>query len=184
MSLNIHKKIKVLLVGGGTGGHIYPGVALAKELIARENIECMMVITSKTTDKQILESECIPYKMLPIKGMNWEFSIKMIADLYRFVLSFLRAWQIISSYTPDMIIGLGAYVSFPVISLGRIKGITTFIHEQNLMPGKANLILGKWVDGSDLMAIPYYARSNRFKEAGRPPRGRGPLISSVWLKDQ
>jgi UDP-N-acetylglucosamine--N-acetylmuramyl-(pentapeptide) pyrophosphoryl-undecaprenol N-acetylglucosamine transferase len=147
MFLNIHREIKVLLAGGGTGGHIYPGVALAKELMTRENIECLMVITSKDTDKEILKSEHIPYRSLPIKGMNRGLSMKTVADLYRFFFSFIKAWRIISSYTPDIIIGLGAYVSFPVISLGRIKGITTFIHEQNLLPGKANLFLGKWVDG-------------------------------------
>jgi UDP-N-acetylglucosamine--N-acetylmuramyl-(pentapeptide) pyrophosphoryl-undecaprenol N-acetylglucosamine transferase len=172
MSLNTHKKIKVLLAGGGTGGHIYPGVALAKELMTRENIECLMVITSKATDKQIVKSECIPYKSLPIRGMNWKFSVKTIVDLYRFALSFIRAWRIITSYTPDMIIGLGAYVSFPIISIGRIKGVTTFIHEQNLLPGKANLLLGKWVDGifTSFPQTERFFSQNKLKMLGNPLR--------------
>ncbi|MGA1842148.1 MAG: undecaprenyldiphospho-muramoylpentapeptide beta-N-acetylglucosaminyltransferase [bacterium] len=172
MSLNTHKRIKVLLAGGGTGGHIFPGVALAKEMMKRENTECLMVITSKSSDKQIVERELIPYKTLPVRGMSRGLSLKTVSNLYRFGLSFIRAWQIITSYAPDIIIGMGAYVAFPIVSLGRIKGVTTFIHEQNLLPGKANQFLSKWVDGifTSFPQTERFFSNNKLKMLGNPLR--------------
>ncbi|MGA1865331.1 MAG: UDP-N-acetylglucosamine--N-acetylmuramyl-(pentapeptide) pyrophosphoryl-undecaprenol N-acetylglucosamine transferase, partial [bacterium] len=89
-----------------------------------------------------------------------------------FGLSFIRAWQIITSYAPDIIIGMGAYVAFPIVSLGRIKGVTTFIHEQNLLPGKANQFLGKWVDGvfTSFPQTKKFFANNKLKMLGNPLR--------------
>lgn len=137
------------MAGGGTGGHIYPGVALAREFLKRKDkdIECLMVVTARLSDKFILQNESLPYKTLPMQSMSLSLSIRSIADLYRFALSLVRSWHIISSYTPDLIIGLGAYASFPIVIIGKIRGITTLIQEQNLRPGKANRLLSRWVYG-------------------------------------
>jgi len=147
MSRNTPEQTRILLAGGGTGGHIYPGVALAKEFLNRGCFDCLMVVTSKDMDRHIMESEHLRYTTLPIKGLHQGLNAGRIADVYHLALSFARTWRIIASYRPDAIIGLGAYVSFPAISIGKIKGITTFIHEQNLVPGKVNLLLGRWIDG-------------------------------------
>ncbi len=174
MSLNTHKRIKVLLAGGGTGGHIFPGVALAEEFMKRKDkkIECLMVISARPLDELLLKKEGLPYKVLPIKGIHWALSIKAIMDIYRYALSFLYSWQIISAYSPDLIIGLGAYLSFPLVTVGRIKGIVTLIQEQNLLPGKANRILGRWVDGifvSFPQSMTFFPH-NRTKMLGNPIR--------------
>lgn len=147
MSRSIPKETRILLAGGGTGGHIYPGVALAQEFLTRGSFDCLMVVTSKDMDRHIMESERLRYTTLPVKGLRQGFTAGRIADIYHLALSFVRTWQIIASYRPDAIIGLGAYVSLPAISIGKLKGITTFIHEQNLVPGKVNLLLGRWIDG-------------------------------------
>ncbi|MBN2374324.1 undecaprenyldiphospho-muramoylpentapeptide beta-N-acetylglucosaminyltransferase [bacterium] len=149
MSLNTHRRIRVILAGGGTGGHIYPGVALANEFMARKDkkIDCLMLITSRHGDEYILKNERIPYRILPVEGMRLGLSINTFMDLYRFAISFVRSWRIISVYMPDIIIGLGAYASFPAVIIGRTRGITTLIQEQNSLPGKANRFLGRWVDG-------------------------------------
>jgi UDP-N-acetylglucosamine--N-acetylmuramyl-(pentapeptide) pyrophosphoryl-undecaprenol N-acetylglucosamine transferase len=183
MSPNTHERTKVILAAGGTGGHIYPGVALAKEFISREDMECLMVMTSKPLDRHIVENEGLPFETLPVKGMSWGPSWKTVVNLFRFAMSFPRAWRIISSYTPDMIIGLGAYVSFPLISMGRIRGITTFIHEQNLLPGRANLFLGRWVDGifTSFPETAGFFPKGRVKMLGNPLR---PVPSKINRKTE
>ena len=147
MSLSTCRRIKILLAGGGTGGHIYPGIVLAKEFLQRGNIECLMLITDRAMDEEILKRAGLPYGKLPLVGMNWGWTKRGIGDVTRLFRSAKEAWRFISSFRPDFIIGLGAYASFPVIITGRIRGITTFIQEQNLNPGRANLFLARWVDG-------------------------------------
>jgi UDP-N-acetylglucosamine--N-acetylmuramyl-(pentapeptide) pyrophosphoryl-undecaprenol N-acetylglucosamine transferase len=172
MSLNMPEKIRVLLAGGGTGGHIYPGVALAKEFMKREGVVCLMVVTSKQGDEDIMKNEGIPYERLPVRGMNWSWNKTMLIDVSRLLKSFVHAWHIISAYKPDIIIGLGAYVSFPVLAIGKIKGMTTFIQEQNLLPGKANRVLGQWVDGvfTSFKETERYFPSQRVRMLGNPIR--------------
>ena len=178
MSLNTPEQIRVLLAGGGTGGHIYPGVALAKEFMKREGIECLMVVTSKQGDEEIMKNEGIPYERLPVHGMNWGWNKRMLIDVSRLLKSFVHAWRIISAYTPDMIIGLGAYVSFPVLAIGKMRGMTTFIQEQNLLPGKVNRILGHWVDGvfTSFKETERYFPSKRVRMLGNPIR---PMPSGI-----
>lgn len=172
MSPSTHKETRILLAGGGTGGHIYPGVALAQEFLARGSFDCLMVVTSKDMDRHIMESERMPYAALPVKGLRQGITPGRIADVYHLALSFVRTWRIIASYRPDAVIGLGAYVSLPAISIGKLKGITTFIHEQNLVPGKVNLLLGRWTDGifTSFPQTDRYFPAHKVRMLGNPLR--------------
>ncbi|MGA1824166.1 MAG: undecaprenyldiphospho-muramoylpentapeptide beta-N-acetylglucosaminyltransferase [bacterium] len=126
-------KITVLLVGGGTGGHIYPGIALATEFEKCNYIKTMMIITQKEGDIAIVSKERIEYQTLPFTGMKWNQMWK----------AFWCSWFIISTRKPSLVIGLGAYVSFPVVMVAWIRRIPVCIQEQNLLPGLANRVLGR-----------------------------------------
>ncbi|MGA1868306.1 MAG: undecaprenyldiphospho-muramoylpentapeptide beta-N-acetylglucosaminyltransferase [bacterium] len=126
-------KITILLAGGGTGGHIYPGIALATQFEKYKNIKALMVITQKEGDINIVSKEAIDYKTLPLTGMHWNQMCKAL----------WCSWAIMSSQKPSLVIGLGAYVSFPVVIIAWIRRIPVCIQEQNLLPGMANRVLGR-----------------------------------------
>lgn len=187
MSLNTHNRMKVLFAGGGTGGHIFPGIALAQEFmqIKDKKIECLFVISSKDMDEYILKKEQYLYRKLPIKEINWSLSLKVFVYLYRFFLSFVKAWQIITHFHPDFIIGMGAYISFPVVVVGKLRGKTVFIQEQNILPGRANKILGRWVDGvfTSFPQTEKFFPKKRIKMLGNPIR-HFTVIDQVKLRHE
>ena len=141
------KPIRLLLTGGGTGGHLFPAVATAQEFERqRPGTEILFVGTRRKMDTESLaaygfDSESIV--SYGVKGKSISQLIKAIATL---PLSYVQAVRIIRKFNPDMILGVGGYVTGPVVAAGKSCGIPTLIHEQNSIPGLANRKLGKIVD--------------------------------------
>src|SRR4029450_9348699 len=135
---------RVIIAGGGTGGHIFPAIAIGKAVQQREpTIEILFVGA-----KGKMEMEKVPqagYKIegLDIAGFNRSSLIKNISLPFKLVKSFLQVRTIVKNFHPDAIIGVGGYSSFPVLRFGQAKGIPTFIHESNSFAGKSNILLGK-----------------------------------------
>lgn len=135
---------KIIIAGGGTGGHIFPAVAIANALKKIEpDIEILFVGA-----KGKMEMEKIPqagYKIegIDIAGFNRSSLIKNIGLPLKLVKSFLQVKRIIKSFKPDAVIGVGGYSSFPVLRFAQAKNIPTFIHESNSFAGKSNMMLGK-----------------------------------------
>jgi UDP-N-acetylglucosamine--N-acetylmuramyl-(pentapeptide) pyrophosphoryl-undecaprenol N-acetylglucosamine transferase len=138
-----YKMQKILIAGGGTGGHIFPALAIAKALQKKVATSLLFVGA-----KGKMEMEKIPqagYKIIgiDIAGFNRTNLIKNITLPFKLIKSFWQVNKIFNSYKPDAVIGVGGYSTYPVLRTAQRKGIPTFIHESNSLPGKSNLLLGK-----------------------------------------
>ena len=135
---------RIIIAGGGTGGHIFPAIAIANALKKRDSgIEILFVGA-----KGKMEMEKVPqagYKIegLDIAGFNRSSLIKNIGLPFKLIKSFFQVRRIIKDFQPDAVIGVGGYSSFPVLRFAQAKGIPTFIHESNSFAGKSNIFLGK-----------------------------------------
>ena len=135
---------RVIIAGGGTGGHIFPAIAIANALKqVQPDIEILFVGA-----KGKMEMEKVPqagYKIqgLDIAGLNRHSLVKNVTLPYKLLKSFLQVRRILNSFQPDAVVGVGGYSSFPVLRYAQIKGIATFIHESNSFAGKSNILLGK-----------------------------------------
>lgn len=135
---------RIVIAGGGTGGHIFPAIAIANAIKKLEPATEFLFIGAKGK----MEMEKVPqagYKIegLDIAGFNRSSLIKNIGLPYKLLKSFLQVRNIINSFKPVAAIGVGGYSSFPVLRIAQAKGIPTFIHESNSFAGKSNMMLGK-----------------------------------------
>lgn len=135
---------RVIIAGGGTGGHIFPAIAIANALKAKQpDVEILFVGA-----KDKMEMEKVPqagYKIvgLYIAGYNRSSLLKNIILPFKLAKSFSQVQTILKTFKPDAVVGVGGYSSFPVLRLAQTKGIPTFIHESNSFAGKSNIILGQ-----------------------------------------
>lgn len=136
--------MRIIIAGGGTGGHIFPALAIANALKKiNGDIEILFVGA-----KGKMEMEKVPeagYKIvgLDIAGFNRSSLIKNIGLPLKLVKSFLQVRKIFKGFHPDAVVGVGGYSTYPVLRLAQSRGIPTFIHESNSLPGKSNILLGK-----------------------------------------
>jgi UDP-N-acetylglucosamine--N-acetylmuramyl-(pentapeptide) pyrophosphoryl-undecaprenol N-acetylglucosamine transferase len=135
---------KIVIAGGGTGGHIFPAVAIANALKKQAPDTEILFIGAKGK----MEMEKIPeagfrIEGLDIAGFNRSSLIKNLALPYKLVKSFFQVKKIFSEFKPDSAIGVGGYSSYPVLRYAQGKGIPTFIHESNSFAGRSNIMLGK-----------------------------------------
>lgn len=139
--------MKIILTGGGTGGHVYPALAIAGELKRRiPAVEFLYVGTEKGLESQIVPASGIPFKTIDISGIDRSSMLKATQALLKVPFGFLQARDIIHNFQPDIIVGTGGYVSFPIVLSGSFMDVRTIIHEQNARPGLANRNLAKRVD--------------------------------------
>ncbi|MDO8700462.1 MAG: undecaprenyldiphospho-muramoylpentapeptide beta-N-acetylglucosaminyltransferase [Deltaproteobacteria bacterium] len=137
----------VILAGGGTGGHLFPGLAVAREFQRRDaRNEILFVGTEQGIEFRILPKEGFKLETLTVKGMKGRGLRGLIDALTGVPSSVLRSLRIIRAFRPDCIIGLGGYASGPMLLAGKLKGIRCAIMEQNLRPGFTNKFLARFVD--------------------------------------
>ena len=135
---------KIIIAGGGTGGHIFPAVAIANALKKKDPTIDILFIGAKGK----MEMEKVPqagYKIegLDIAGFNRSSLLKNISLPLKLIKSFFQVRKIIADFMPDAVVGVGGYSSFPVLRYAQSRGIPTFIHESNSFAGKSNMMLGK-----------------------------------------
>ncbi len=135
---------RVIIAGGGTGGHIFPAIAIANALKKMDDSIEILFVGAKGK----MEMEKVPqagYKIegLDIAGFNRSSLIKNIGLPFKLLKSFLQVRSIFKKFKPDAAIGVGGYSSFPVLRFAQAKRIPTFIHESNSFAGKSNILLGK-----------------------------------------
>ena len=136
--------MKIIIAGGGTGGHIFPALAIANAL--KNKISELEILFIGAKGK--MEMEKIPaagYKIIgiDIAGYNRSSLIKNISLPVKLVRSFFQVRKILKDFKPDAVIGVGGYSTFPVLRSAQNMNIKTFIHESNSLPGKSNILLGK-----------------------------------------
>src|SRR5688572_11666045 len=130
---------KIIIAGGGTGGHIFPAVAIANAIKKIDPSADILFVGAKGK----MEMEKVPqagYKIigLDIAGFNRSSLIKNIGLPFKLAKSFFQVRKIVNQYKPDAVIGVGGYSSFPVLRFAQAKGIPTFIHESNSFAGKSD----------------------------------------------
>ena len=164
---------KIIIAGGGTGGHIFPAIAIANALKKIDDkIEILFVGA-----KGKMEMEKVPqagYKIegLVIAGFNRSSLIKNIGLPFKLIKSFFQVRRIFNTFKPIAVVGVGGYSSFPVLKYAQTRGIKTFIHESNSFAGKSNILLGKnatkifvATDGMEK-----FFKANKLKITGNPVR--------------
>jgi UDP-N-acetylglucosamine--N-acetylmuramyl-(pentapeptide) pyrophosphoryl-undecaprenol N-acetylglucosamine transferase len=135
---------RIIIAGGGTGGHIFPAIAIANALKKMEPAtEILFVGATGKMEMEKVPEAGYEIKGIDIAGFNRSSLIKNIFLPFKLIKSFFQVRTIVKSFRPDAIIGVGGYSSFPVLRLGQAKGIPTFIHESNSFAGKSNKLLGK-----------------------------------------
>ena len=141
------KSYKIILSGGGTGGHIYPAIAIANELKLRFPMTDFLFVGA--SDK--MEMQKVPqagYRILGlwISGFQRTVSFGNLLFPFKLLFSLLKSVQIINAFKPDIVIGTGGFASGPVLHIASIKGVPTLIQEQNSYPGITNKLLSKKVN--------------------------------------
>lgn len=139
--------MKVLVSGGGTGGHIYPALALIRT-IKKENpqAEFLYVGTENGLEANIVGKENIAFKSIVITGFKRSISLENFKTIYRFLKGVSDCKKIVKEFKPDVVIGTGGYVCGPVLFAAAKLRVPTIIHEQNSVPGLTNKFLSKYVD--------------------------------------
>lgn len=164
---------KLLLTGGGTGGHLFPAIAAA-EAFCQEypNTEVLFVGTKRKMDAQALKNYQFKSTTIYCYGLKGKSIIELIKGLAVLPVSCLQSLWKLLCFRPDVVIGVGGYVTGPVVAMAKLLGIATIIHEQNSVPGLANRKLGKLVD-KVCISLPQsrkYFPENKVELTGNPVR--------------
>ena len=139
--------MRVIISAGGTGGHIYPALAIINKIKENEpDSEFLYIGTHNRMEKDLIPSYGIPFESIEIYGFNRKNLFKNFKTLNAYFKAKRKCKNIIKKFNPDAVIGVGGYVTGPVISSAKKLGYKTFIHEQNSTPGKANMFLSKYAD--------------------------------------
>ncbi len=139
--------MKILISGGGTGGHIYPAIAIANKMKEEiKDAEILFVGTNKGLESQLVPKAGYPLKTITVSGFKRKLSFDIIKSVRDLFFGLKDSFQIIKSFKPDLVIGTGGYVCGPVVFIASLLKIKTVIHEQNVIPGVTNKILGKHVN--------------------------------------
>ncbi|MDB5211275.1 MAG: murG [Sediminibacterium sp.] len=135
---------KIIIAGGGTGGHIFPAIAIANAL-KREDpaIEILFIGAQGKMEMEKVPQAGYEIRGLDIAGFNRQNLLKNIMLPYKLIKSFFQVRKIFGSFKPDAVIGVGGYSTYPVLRYAQSKGVPSFIHEANSFGGKANMMLGK-----------------------------------------
>jgi len=139
----------VVIAGGGTGGHLYPGIAVARELLARQpDAQISFAGTERGIETRVIPREGFSLDLIRSGGLKG----KSLADRARGVallpMSLVDAWSVISSRRPDLVIGVGGYSSGPVVLVAALRRVPTMVLEQNAVPGLTNRLLARFVDAA------------------------------------
>lgn len=139
--------MRVIISAGGTGGHIYPALAIINKIKECEpNSEFLYIGTHDRMEKDIIPAHNIPFKTIEIYGFYRKKLYRNFKTIKYFYKGYKECKKIISEFKPDVVIGVGGYVTGPVVFAAHKLGYPTFIHEQNSIPGKCNKFLSNFVD--------------------------------------
>ncbi|USG67560.1 undecaprenyldiphospho-muramoylpentapeptide beta-N-acetylglucosaminyltransferase [Brevibacillus ruminantium] len=139
--------MRVVLTGGGTGGHIYPALAVAKEIARQEPQAAFLYIGSKKgLEAELVPRAGIPFQSVEIAGLKRKLTLDNVKTFWKFLRAVSDSKKMLREYRPDVVIGTGGYVCGPVVYAAAKLGIPTVIHEQNVVPGLTNKFLARYVD--------------------------------------
>ena len=154
--------MRVVISAGGTGGHIYPALAvLDKFKKAYPNLEVLYIGTKNRMESELIPKRNIPYLGIEIYGFSKNI-FKDIKNTFLLATSYHKCYKALQEFKPDLVLGFGGYLTYPVIKAAKKLNIKTFLHEQNSVIGKTNKMLAKDVD---LVAVSFLSTMEKFKKA-------------------
>ncbi|WXR62015.1 undecaprenyldiphospho-muramoylpentapeptide beta-N-acetylglucosaminyltransferase [Peptostreptococcaceae bacterium AGR-M142] len=164
--------MKVVVSGGGTGGHIYPAIAIANKFKKEDNAQILYIGTKDGLESKVVPKE-FDFKTIEVTYLRRKINFDNIKRVFKSLKATLDAIKILKKFKPDLIIGTGGYVSGPVILAGKLLNIKTAIHEQNSYPGITNKIAARFCNKvmiSFLDAKKYFKHKNKVVLTGNPIR--------------
>ena len=185
MKFNQHnQQLRIIIAGGGTGGHIFPAIAVAQAIQVIQSDAAILFVGA--TGK--MEMEKVPQagyeiKGLTIAGLNRSNMFKNLTLPFKLIKSFFQVMNIFNAFKPNAVFGVGGYSSFPVLKFAQSKGIPTFIHESNAFAGKSNIWLGKNATKifTGTQGMEQFFPSDKIIVTGNPVRKN--ISASVYSKD-
>lgn len=163
--------MKIMIAAGGTGGHIYPGIAIADTLVAHQSeAEIIFVGTHVGMEKDIIPKTGYPLELIRARGFERQVSFETLAAVKGIFDALWDAGRLLRREKPDLVIGTGGFTAAALLLVASRRRIPTLIHEQNAFPGQANRVLGKRVDRIALSfaeAAEYFPEGKTFL-AGNP----------------
>lgn len=169
--------MKVILSGGGTGGHIYPAVSIAKEIKKQdENAEIIFIGTERGLETSIVPKEGFKLLTIKVRGFERKLSLGNVIAVKESFVSLFKVSKIIREFKPDIVIGTGGYVCGSVLMAAAMMNIPTLIHEQNAFPGVTNKILARLVD---VVAVNFPEAKSYFPQNGKVLATGNPIRSDM-----
>jgi len=165
-------ELKVLIAGGGTGGHLFPGMAVAEALGKIRPTEVRFVGTARGIEARAVPERGWKLYLLSVSGLYRVGALKKLLGLLKVPVAFLQSLKILLTYRPDLVIGVGGYASGPLLLAALLLGRRTLIQEQNASPGMTNRLLGRFVP---LSFVPFEGLEGVFrnpKVVGNPIRSQ------------
>jgi UDP-N-acetylglucosamine--N-acetylmuramyl-(pentapeptide) pyrophosphoryl-undecaprenol N-acetylglucosamine transferase len=154
--------MKVLIAAGGTGGHIYPGIAVAKEIVRRnKDSEVLFVGTARGLETKIVPDNGFQLSLINSAGLKNVGFVGKLKGLFILPKSFLEACSLIKSFKPEAVVGAGGYVSGPVLLMASLMRVPTLVMDSNALPGFTNRRLARFVDKAALTfeeAMPFFGK--------------------------
>lgn len=166
--------MKVIMTGGGTGGHIYPAIAIADKIRRKHpDADILFIGTERGMEKDLVPKNGYPIRFITVSGFHRKKPWKNLKTAMDLMKGNGQAQRIIEEFNPDLVIGTGGYVCGPVVRAAHKKGIKTYIHEQNAFPGVTNKLLEKYADKvfiSFSESKEYFKDQNKLVVTGNPIR--------------
>jgi UDP-N-acetylglucosamine--N-acetylmuramyl-(pentapeptide) pyrophosphoryl-undecaprenol N-acetylglucosamine transferase len=135
--------LRVLIAGGGTGGHLYPGIALAEEITATPGGEVLFVGTARGLETKLVPAAGFALELMDVSGLKRTGVKGVLRGLSLLPRAFSRSRALLRQFRPDLVVGVGGYASGPLVFVAALLGYPTVIQEQNSRPGLTNRILGR-----------------------------------------
>lgn len=136
--------LAMVIAGGGTGGHLFPGVAIAEEFLGRNPANRVLFIgTERGLERRVLSGLGLPLRTLKVEGLKGRGPLGILGSLFKIPGSLFESFRILREFRPAVVVGVGGYASGPAVLAARLMGMKTAIAEQNAFPGLTNRILGR-----------------------------------------
>lgn len=166
--------MKVAFAGGGTGGHVYPGVTIARALQEKDpGVEVLFVGTRRGLEADVIPREGFRLAAIEVAGFHRRLSVDTLLTAFRACKGFAQSWAILRRERPDVVVGTGGYVSGPVVLAAWMLGIPTLVHEQNALPGITTRVLSRIARAVAVTyeeSVRYLARRAQVVVTGNPVR--------------
>jgi UDP-N-acetylglucosamine--N-acetylmuramyl-(pentapeptide) pyrophosphoryl-undecaprenol N-acetylglucosamine transferase len=171
--------VGMIIAGGGTGGHLFPGIAIAEEFLQRDSANRVLFIgTERGLEKKLLGGLGFPLRTLKVEGLHGRGPVRIMASLLKIPGSLLASFRILRAFQPAVVVGVGGYASGPAVLAASLMGLKTAIAEQNAFPGLTNRILGRFAH----RIFVTFSASARWFPAGRTRITGNPIRAAFLAK--